>query len=423
MIFLLLIVPLMMLHPNLLPSLDLEPVTIRLIDSALVVMVFLLVCRTCLRDGKLRLPVELRQFFVPLLPFLAWMGTTLLIGSRDHLAERSVSYARLLITIVTGVSGGMFLISKRRLLAFHLVFVASALATILVALLVGPPDDVLYLEDQAVRYAGLLGVDSLGLISALLTVYAIVWPLKASGAELRLGIYVMGILGLWLSRSASSIGAAALINATLIASRTARWRPFILGLSILIAFLTVWWLRTSDFEGLLSLEAGSFAHRVALGYSGILQFAEHPLMGVGWQASAYETENLWWTLISTFAALPTSYFSAEPGRLSVHNFYIQMLAELGAIGFGLFVWAVYRIDHRWRKAMNSLRGDDDGVMWARWCRSALGVLLIWWNTNPLYGGQVESLAAVLLLASAAAALRLARRQSATLGVADRYEGS
>jgi len=185
----------------------------------------------------------------------------------------------------------------------------------------------------------------------------------------------------------------------------------------------VWWLRTSDLQGLLSLESGSFAHRVALGYSGIMQFAEHPLTGVGWQASAYETEKLWWTLINTFAALPTHYFDAESGALSVHNFYIQLLAELGVIGFGLFFWAVYRIYRRWRQAMSGLPIDDESAGWACWCRSALGVLLIWWNTNPLYGGQVESLTAALLLASAAAGLRLARRQTSILGVADRYSTS
>jgi O-antigen ligase len=168
------------------------------------------------------------------------------------------------------------------------------------------------------------------------------------------------------------------------------------------------------------LEGGSFAHRVALGYSGIIQFAEHPLTGVGWQASTYETEKLWWTLINTFAALPTHYFDAESGGLSVHNFYIQILAELGVTGFGLFLWAVYRIYRRWWQAVRALPSADEHVAWTRCCGAALGLLLIWWNTNPLYGGQVESLTAALLLASAAAGFHLARRQAASLEMAERY---
>jgi O-antigen ligase len=409
----------MMIHPNLLPSLDLEPVTIRLIDAASVLMLSLLACRMCLRDGKLELPTELCQFFVPLLPFLVWIGATLALGSSHDLTVRAISYVRLLSTIGTGIVAGILLISKRRLLAFHFVFITSSVASILVAALLGRPDDVPHMGDQDLRYAGLLGINSLGLVSALVSVYAIIWPVKRSRLALRIGVYAMGVLGLWLTRSASSIAAAVLINAMLIAPRQARRRLPIVGVSLFIALTMIWWLRTSDIQGLLSLEGGSFAHRVALGYSGLLQFAEHPLTGVGWQASAYETENLWWTLMSTFAALPTHYFSAEPGGLSVHNFYIQILAELGAVGFGLFVWAVCRIYRRWRQAMRALPIDDESAAWARWCRYALGLLLIWWNTNPLYGGQVESLTAAFLLASAAAGLHLARRQASILGVGNR----
>jgi hypothetical protein len=82
--------------------------------------------------------------------------------------------------------------------------------------------------------------------------------------------------------------------------------------------------------------------------------------------------------------------------------YIQLLAELGLIGFSLFVRGGVRIGFTVNAILRGIPAQSPDKMRARFYTLGLVFLLIWWNTNPLYGGQTESLLAFTFLGALAA---------------------
>ena len=96
------------------------------------------------------------------------------------------------------------------------------------------------------------------------------------------------------------------------------------------------------------------------------------------------------------SAGPTS--SCDVG--SVHNAYIQVAAEEGVIGLLALVVVAVGIRRRVRKVR--AQTTDPAIRAAlRWACLVLVVVLIWWNDNPLFGGQAETLLAALALGTLA----------------------
>ena len=89
---------------------------------------------------------------------------------------------------------------------------------------------------------------------------------------------------------------------------------------------------------------------------------------------------------------PTS--SCQVG--SVHNVYIQVAAEEGLIGL-LTLVVVALIVRRRVRSLRACARDPAILATLRWATLLLIVVLIWWNDNPLYGGQPETLLAALAL--------------------------
>jgi O-antigen ligase len=81
---------------------------------------------------------------------------------------------------------------------------------------------------------------------------------------------------------------------------------------------------------------------------------------------------------------------------SVHNTYVQMLADLGLIGFVLFVTAIASIGLAIGRLLREVR---DGPFRIPAWSSALGlvVVMVWLNDNALFGGQVETLVMATLV--------------------------
>ena len=93
---------------------------------------------------------------------------------------------------------------------------------------------------------------------------------------------------------------------------------------------------------------------------------------------------------------PTS--SCDVG--SVHNAYIQVAAEEGLIGLLTLVVVALVIRRRVRSLRAHTR-DPAILATLRWATLVLIVVLIWWNDNPLYGAQPETLLAALALGTLA----------------------
>ena len=85
---------------------------------------------------------------------------------------------------------------------------------------------------------------------------------------------------------------------------------------------------------------------------------------------------------------------------SVHNAYIQVAAEEGLIGLLTLVVVALIIRRRVRSLRAHTR-DPAILATLRWATLVLIVVLIWWNDNPLYGAQPETLSFALALGTLA----------------------
>jgi O-antigen ligase len=85
------------------------------------------------------------------------------------------------------------------------------------------------------------------------------------------------------------------------------------------------------------IDIKSYAHRSLLAYIGIRIFADHPVVGVGWQGSE-EQENYGPYLAAAHRRYPNDPPIAFPGprhAWGVQNAYLQTLADLGVVGFAV----------------------------------------------------------------------------------------
>ncbi len=79
----------------------------------------------------------------------------------------------------------------------------------------------------------------------------------------------------------------------------------------------------------------SYAHRTLLGYIGVRIFLDHPVTGVGWQASASDFAYSPYLDAARrrFPSEPVEAFPSPQHRWGVQNAYLETLADLGVIGF------------------------------------------------------------------------------------------
>ncbi len=89
--------------------------------------------------------------------------------------------------------------------------------------------------------------------------------------------------------------------------------------------------------------------------------------------------------------------------------YFQILAELGIVGSLLFVYGVVRLAKIISNILKELPQRSSFRELALFWTVGLVYLLIWWNTNPLYGGHIETVLAVSFLSLFAGLWRLQKR--------------
>ena len=101
---------------------------------------------------------------------------------------------------------------------------------------------------------------------------------------------------------------------------------------------------------------------------------------------------------------PIFYPDIRPG--SVHNTYIQILADLGVVGFALLVALIVTVALRVRELLRRLGRDHE--LWPPAWTMSLGLLLvlIWSNDNPLFGGEVDTVIPALFVGALAAIARM-----------------
>jgi O-antigen ligase len=121
----------------------------------------------------------------------------------------------------------------------------------------------------------------------------------------------------------------------------------------------------------------SYAQRTVLAWIGWEMFIDHPVAGVGWQASAEPERFMPYVAAARreFPDEPELAFPAPDRRYGVQNLYVQTLADLGLVGFllllavlGCAAWLALQARHAFATVGLAWLGVAAGV-WA-----ALGIV-------------------------------------------------
>jgi O-antigen ligase len=416
--------------PSLLPPLiEVGQLTLRYIDGVLCLFICMVLARSVI-GRRTAILTELRDLFAPLLVFLLYIGLSVVvvrISAPKFIGASVASYMRLLLTasfvpvlFVTLRDKWDAQFFHKSLIFFSMTTVAVGSALVWVGLEHG--------EAQALagRSGGVIGIGPLGLVSGLLVLYALIERDGNRWSIVWIFSLALGLLGLYLAKTVSAAFAVAVTATVYFASMRSRrfdlLRWAVVGtIMMTAAALAIWMARQSDVSGVGDVSGGSFAQRIMIGYAGLQVFLDNPLIGVGWQASTAEavigTRALTAVLMENFRQLPTHYFSKPP--TSLHNMYIQFLAELGIIGFALFVWVCFRTGKSLARIVKNTPAESPYRVRAQFYALGLIYLLIWWNNSPLFGGQIETMLAFTFLGLLANVAQLERQRVKQLPVMNR----
>ncbi|MEA2828914.1 MAG: hypothetical protein QOG43_3353 [Actinomycetota bacterium] len=262
------------------------------------------------------------------------------------------------------------------------------------------------------RLYGANGPNAEGLIAALVVIAVVNLPLFKP--RTRVVMAVLSLACVIQTRSISSVAALMIVLGFFglrVASarhprteallRPARFLALVVGGVLVIASL-----RPGDLPNQQQFENSSTASRVTLAYAGWVIFTEHPLLGVGWQrSSAADVIGSDAVVKAVRNRFPDVREDLLPSgdAVTVHNAYVQILAENGLVGV-LALLAVVIVGRRGIKALLAQGAPDAATI--RTLVALLALVLIWWNDNPIFGAQPESILFALLLGLLAASPRL-----------------
>lgn len=251
------------------------------------------------------------------------------------------------------------------------------------------------------RLRGSNGPNAEGLLGVLLIILALYAPAPRSRTA-RIGMVVLGGVCLYLTRSIASLTALGMVVGLFGLPhvskgesthkrgllRPARLIVLLLGLVGLVSMLRPLDLPTSDY-----FRRSSAGSRLLVGVAGMKVFESNPVFGVGWQRSSrpdvIATPELVLDLRQEFPEFPDAFFPVVgETSITVHNAYIQILAETGIVGGAVFLVAIFGMSRRSRRVLRSLTGTARlAAGAAAYCSVAC---VVWLNDNPIFGAQPET---------------------------------
>jgi O-antigen ligase len=342
--------------------------------------------------GQKHLCALIGVFLLTLLPLLA--------RSPGDFADAFVSWLRLAQTasLVWLVPHALPGAPGRRFLVNAIAFL-SAMELVRVIIYTGLHGDL------GARLFGGNGPNADGLLAALLIVISLHSPVPER-RWLRIAYGLIGVVALVMAQSIASMAALGLTLGICGLSRSSGQRqrssalflPIRLSLLIVGVIAMVGVLRGRDVPSAQEFDNSSTTQRIVLGSAGLEVFAQHPLVGVGWGRSSdpdvIGAPDIAAEMRQRFPDVnPDFYPDIRPG--SVHNAYVQVLAETGLVGSCLLIATIVTMRRRVRSIVARARGTDRDL--ARTAAMSLLLLLIWWNNNPLFGAQPETVLAAVFL--------------------------
>jgi O-antigen ligase len=346
----------------------------------------------------------------PVLLFLAYVGLTLFyVAAVDpgRLSVSSVSWLRLLETASLGWLAVSFLQTRRDV---TIVLGAIALAgAIAVVLALGGGTAEADAGPLGVRGGGLLNPNSLGLVSGLLVLMGAFGALGPSLFH-RVPLALWGAVGLVQAQSVGSLvgtSVALVLGLTfmvaparrIVAVRAVRF-AIALGVGVALAYGLAAVIRPENLPTSQQFSDSSAGQRTVLAAAGLELVERHPLIGVGWRRSE-EPEvigdpDLNAELRARFSTTNSDLFP-DVSPSSVHNAYVQVAADLGLVGFGIFLFMLGSLGRGITEILKRVprATPERSQLWfMAW---GLVLVVIWWNDNPLYGGQSETVLPALFV--------------------------
>lgn len=256
--------------------------------------------------------------------------------------------------------------------------------------------------NPAYRLDGVLGPNATGLVAGLLIVFALLDTRQRRLARRVMG--TVGVAGLILSQS---VGAIVAVGLTLgiyglravrrDSRREALIRPAraLLLVGLVLALVSV--VKPVNLPTSRYFERSSTAHRTILGLAGLEIFVRNPVLGVGWQRSSLPEVIGDPTISNELRERFTDaneVFFPDVTASSVHNAYIQILAEAGLPGLLALGFLMVTVVRRLRRIAANPGPDAARV---RALMVAFVVVVLWWNDNALFGAQPETVLAAMLL--------------------------
>ena len=379
--------------------------------------------------GARRRPLAFGQGLAIL--FLAYTGLTLLkVAGSDpgELSDAFVSWLRLVQTASLAWLAATVIDPDRDLRPLLGAILAGALLAIAAAAIGGGA----LLTQRSVGTFG--SPDTLGLASGLVLLIAAFGGLTPH-LRYRIPLALAGLLGLVLAKSVASFAAtgfAVALGATLAspdparATRRISRTAFSVALAGVAVFGVVRFLRPEVTPGATGFTSSSTYDRIVVGTAGLEIFERSPVIGVGWRESnrVITDRAINIELRRLFPnANPIFYPDVARTPTSVHNTYIQLLADLGLVGFSLFVALVVAIATRVRELLRRL-GPSSELWPPTWVMSlGLVLVIVWVNDNPLFGGEPETVVPALLIGALAATSRKVVANRLPVGEAQGAGGS
>jgi O-antigen ligase len=275
------------------------------------------------------------------------------------------------------------------------------------------------------RYGQFFGINTIGFVSAVVLIYA-VHRAHERALAVALASGIGGTVGVLLSKSVGAV-VVAVLGVTVIELLRAKSGSRSAGalavaaaviVSSVLGFMFVQTFRPEVVPGSGDFGRSSATHRLILGTAGVDIFLGSPLLGVGWQRSSDPAvigdPQITNRLRQSFTG-GYSYFFPDVAASTVHNAYIQVLAELGLLGGFALIGLVIAGFSAGRDALSKVRGTSLAPHVALFIGWILAVL-VWWNDAALFGGQPES---VLAFATLGAVLRAGSLARAHRGGEDR----
>jgi O-antigen ligase len=337
------------------------------------------------------------------LVFLGYAGLTLLyVAAVDpgRLTISSVSWLRLVETASIGWLAATFLRTRRDLNVVLGALAAAGAIGVVLALAggAGEADG----GPLGVRGGGIINPNELGLVSGLMLLMAAFGALGTSYLH-RVPLGILGAVGLVQSQSVGSLTGTSIALALGLAFMVAPSRRVVAGralrgitaiaLAVAVAYGLAAVIRPANLPTSEQFRDSSAGARTVLAAAGIELVARHPVIGVGWRRSeapdVIGDPDVNAELRSRFRDTKDEYFP-DVSPASVHNAYVQVAADLGLIGLGLLVWVLVSIGRGIERVLGTV-GQDAPERPQLWFLAwGLVLIVVWWNDNPLYGGQPET---------------------------------